>query len=363
MNYDELARTVPEDAARLATAREEAETLRTQVAWYEAHDPEALGQATVEAERVSAELAEVGGSLRNAKAELLMRRAFAAVAIYVPAVLPAALADDWPGKHKKAKTQVVELGARHAELSAQHGPAQDARRDRRADAKRHAAFDRAVSGQRLAELDDTIAVFAPLHEERSARLTAINEELKPLLADLAKTQLELRQVISPSSQESRLRGIERRLEKRISQVKRKGTMVVRSIIIDGSNFRFDSTNNEIGLDALRPLCAELVKTKKVLVVFDANIMRKLNFPDAGALAAALPGVDVHPTSSRNDADELILDLAKDDTTYVLSNDTYPEYMSTAAMKDDRVLGVEIIDALRVVKVPMLDLEVPYTRTR
>lgn len=363
MDYDELSRTVRDETTALAAARKEADSLRVELAWYDSFVPEdAVDEAAAEVDQLSADLHDARSNLSGATDHLKVQRLLWA-ASWHPAALLVKSVRESRKLYKNAKVAVADLSAQEADLDARRAEAQENLLLRKEEGDRHATFERSSSAQRLEELEARISARTPVQEELARKLGDIDRQLEPLLADLELVENKLRRVNPGSQAVHRLNSAKSRLEKRVRQVKRKGTMVVQRVIVDGSNLRFDDKNGRIGLFALRPLGAELMKSCEVLVVFDATILRQLGHPDEAALANAMPGIPVKVVASQTEADEFILDLAHDETTYVLSNDSFPDYSDKAAMRDDRVLAVEIVDSLRLVYVPMLDIKVPYERTR
>lgn len=363
MNYDELSRSVRELTKELAESRANADDLRAQIDWFDGLDPVATEEsAEAEVKRLSVELNATQRSLATGKEEVKKQRILRILSWHPTALL---VKQVYTSRQllRIAKAEVAKLTAQVAELDSQHQSAEALLAERRDEAERHRVFDRGAVAERLREVEKAVAETAPVHGDLASRLHAVDAELAPVVADLQQAQGGLRRVNSRSATAQRLKAREERLEKRIRQIKRKGTMVVETVIIDGSNLRFDDKNGKIGLFALRPLCAAILETTRLLVVFDATILRQLGYPDEASLKAAMPGVPVKVVSSSTDADEFILDLAEDENTYVLSNDTLPEYESSAAMRGDRVLAVEIVDELRLVRVPMLDLKISYVRER
>jgi len=363
VDYDELSRTVRDEAAELAAASKEADSLRAKLAWYDGFVPEdAVDEAAGEVDRLSADLHGARSNLAAATEHFKLQRVLRAVSWHPTALLVKSVRES-RRLYKGAKVAVADLSAQEADLDARRAEAQENLLRRKEEGDRHATFERSSAAQRLEELEARISALTPAHEELARKLGDIDRQLEPLLVDLELVENKLRRVTPGNQAVHRLNSVKSRLEKRVRQVKRKGTMVVELVIIDGSNLRFDDRNGKIGLFALRPLCAELLKSSEVLVVFDATILRYLGYPDEASLAKAMLGTPVKVVASKTEADEFILNLADDQTTYVLSNDKYPEYTHTAAMEDERVLPVEIVDSLRLVCVPMLDIKVPYERTR
>lgn len=145
----------------------------------------------------------------------------------------------------------------------------------------------------------------------------------------------------------------KKLEARIKKIADRGSRVVRSLIIDGSNLCYQQ-QSFIGLTVLKPLCRTLVKTMNVTVIFDASVRRALEGDDVD-LAKDLPGATVHVVASRTSADETILDAAKDEYIFVLSNDRFAEYPDKAAVRNDRLIRHEILNGHAMVHDLAIDL--------
>lgn len=154
---------------------------------------------------------------------------------------------------------------------------------------------------------------------------------------------------SPSKVSSRInreltserRGVEK-LERRLRELGRRASQDVRSLVIDGSNLCYEG-GEFIGLWALRTLCTQLVDRFDVTVVFDSGIKAKLGVPDEGRLRSQLSGFNVHLAASRTGADETILDVAQEPTTYVISNDRFVDFPEKSAVREGRLIRHEILN--------------------
>ncbi|WP_307314168.1 hypothetical protein [Microbacterium sp. SORGH_AS_0421] len=145
-----------------------------------------------------------------------------------------------------------------------------------------------------------------------------------------------------------------KLDPRLRDIARRGSLEVHAIVIDGSNLVYRD-GKLIGLFALRALCAELVDKYSVTVVFDSSTRRRLGLLDDGALRAQLPGPSVHVTAPATSTDKTVLDLAAEPTIFVISNDRFAEYLEKSAIRDGRIIRHEILDARAIVRDIGLDL--------
>lgn len=129
---------------------------------------------------------------------------------------------------------------------------------------------------------------------------------------------------------------------------------IKKIILDGSNL-MNTQGKFIGTKAILPLVSELSLKYSVIVVFDPGAPSVLDI-DAEQLRDKFPKtVEVHIASSN--ADELILDLAEEESVVILSHDRYAEYPEKKAIKEFRVFKPEIVDSSIVV--PELKLHIEF----
>lgn len=142
--------------------------------------------------------------------------------------------------------------------------------------------------------------------------------------------------------------ITRNIQKLVHRIKveaRKESRLIERLVIDGSNLCYQSDNTFIGLRALRPLSAELVQRWTVTVVFDASIRSLLRTNDEG-IRAQFPGAEVHVVATGEKADEVILRLADQTTTHIVSNDRYTDFPDYPAARDHRVIRHEILRGVK-----------------
>lgn len=364
MNYAQLVTDVQAQTAAIEEKHVQADDLRRQLAWYDEFDPAAAVIAAQDAVTVAArELVML--NVDRVAAEAVTRRVpkprFAPNFVTVATLFVYDTGRLW----QKARSELKAIKARQAELEPLHAQALDVLTQARAEADDHAAFDPAAAAARLAELDDEIAAMTPERDRLAGRIAANDEEAAPYEEDLRRVREDLADMgRRRNARYDKLRSDEDRIEKRIRQIRRKAVMDVRKVVIDGSNLVYGRGNGKVGLFALRPLCAKLLESMSVQVVFDHTIIGSQGVRTEADIEARMPGIQPHIAESETEADDLIFRLADGDpTVYILSNDRYPDYKARPAHKDDRVLKVEIVEASQVIIVPMLDINVPYTRTR
>ena len=164
-----------------------------------------------------------------------------------------------------------------------------------------------------------------------------------------------------SNLKMKIQGLERSLKKYIERAKQtviKAERTISTVVIDGNNLchQRQSKNNKdgkfIGLKALSPLVRKLKQQYTVQVVFDNTITRSLGLDQ---IKTSLNIRDVHIVNGA--ADEFILDLAKDQDTYVISNDRYVEYFDKLAIKEKRVLNYEMFN--NNLKIYDIDIDIDF----
>lgn len=164
-----------------------------------------------------------------------------------------------------------------------------------------------------------------------------------------------------SNLKMKIQGLERSLKKYIERAKQtviKAERTISTVVIDGNNLchQRQSKNNKdgkfIGLKALSPLVRKLKQQYTVQVVFDNTITRSLGLDQ---IRTSLNIRDVHIVNGA--ADEFILDLAKDQDTYVISNDRYVEYFDKLAIKEKRVLNYEMFN--NNLKIYDIDIDIDF----
>nr|WP_239529016.1 hypothetical protein [Paenarthrobacter ilicis] len=145
-----------------------------------------------------------------------------------------------------------------------------------------------------------------------------------------------------------------KLERRFRDIARRGSLDVQALVIDGSNLSYEGSKF-LGLFAVRALCTRLASEFEVTVVFDASTRTKLGIPTDEKLRSQLPGVNVHVVVSGTSADETILDVAQDPTTFVVSNDRFADFPDKAVVREDRIIRHEIINGRVLVRDLKIDI--------
>lgn len=156
----------------------------------------------------------------------------------------------------------------------------------------------------------------------------------------------------------RIEGIERsigKMEDRIAAEATKGSRCVEQLVLDGNNLCYRS-GTFIGTRALEALSAELIHRWTVTIVFDADI-RSLLKRESRAVQTRFPGAEVHVVATGEKADETILRLADNASTYVISNDRYTDFPDYPAAHNRRVIRHEILSGRALIN--DLDIDVKW----
>lgn len=148
-----------------------------------------------------------------------------------------------------------------------------------------------------------------------------------------------------------------KLESRLREIARSGSLDVHMLVIDGSNLCYED-GKLIGLRALRAVCDGLPDDLDFIVVFDASIRKKLGVND-DALRSQLPEVKVHIVASKVRADATILTAAQDPKSFVLSNDRFADFPDKPAVHDGRLIQHEIINGRVVIQALSIDVGYSY----
>lgn len=77
----------------------------------------------------------------------------------------------------------------------------------------------------------------------------------------------------------------------------------------------------------------------MIIVFDASILRTYRYTKIQNSFSN--EVEVHIANDK--ADETILNLVEDETTFVLSNDKFKDFFDKKAVKNDQILSFKMID--------------------
>ncbi|WP_028486815.1 hypothetical protein [Thiomicrorhabdus chilensis] len=113
-----------------------------------------------------------------------------------------------------------------------------------------------------------------------------------------------------------------KLNDRITRLAQVASIDIQKIILDGSNL-LNSQDDFIALKALIPVTNHLIKDYSVKVIFDPGASTILKINPAKLKNAFDERVEVIIATS--EADELILDLAEDEKSIVLSKDGFAEF--------------------------------------
>ena len=393
MNHNqELNPFVPQlkkASARLESVQQELDVLVEQLAWYQSTSSEAL---EVSLDRIKASEAQMevarDGLLVRKKREQNQRDS---ISQDVGSLLNP---KNWFSKDQqrlrtrlKEKDEQIEqltktLDLRQAELKKQTTFVADLQ----SDIERFRTFDvesiqRAVDEKRH-QLSMLKAEYTVI-EDKSAR---VDDALYPLLEELedlgARRQKLVRQVSTIDSYQARLDGAansyeramahkgceqefgtgnphraKSRIEREISGLTRSieklhsraerlvevHSRQIRKLIIDGNNLCYESGDQFVGLAPLVALTKALLDRFELLIIFDAAIRAMLKASD-GDIRSALPSsVKVHVVSTRQTADETLLEAASEHgDVYVLSNDRFSDFPEKEVVRSGRLIRHEII---------------------
>lgn len=120
---------------------------------------------------------------------------------------------------------------------------------------------------------------------------------------------------------------------------KKQLRIIHTLIVDGNNLCYGKDNKFIGLDVLNVITPILCGKYKVIIVFDASILRTYRYTKIQNSFSN--EVEVHIANDK--ADETILNLVEDETTFVLSNDKFKDFFDKKAVKNDQILSFKMID--------------------
>ncbi|WP_137772023.1 MULTISPECIES: hypothetical protein [unclassified Microbacterium] len=403
MEYNPFTAQVREQTTFIGTLRAEAAERREHLDWYDSFDPQsALQHAVNEVERISRERAELQETLDDARARMQRARPLTWFRLYPPALLVKHVRDSGKEFHT-SKAIFTTSSARMPELEAEDARAIEAVANQRAEGERHASFDRQAVVERLSALEADIEARTPGLEILNDREERLQEKLAEPLKALTNAQAELRELRqkadlarsylndlenAPDSRarakihrnsetdlgddkpsrfigQTRGRIVQlerqvRKLEERVRGIVRQGTLDVQTLILDGSNL-CHSGAEKIGLFAIRALTPYLLEGREVQVVFDASVVRLLSL-SVERLESELSDLQVHVVDDKATADKIILRLASEPGSYVLSNDRFADYPDMPAVVAGRIITVEIIGGRRAI-IDDLDIDVSFSRTR
>jgi len=133
-----------------------------------------------------------------------------------------------------------------------------------------------------------------------------------------------------------------RTKRKAKYIGRATASTINTIIVDGTNLCYER-DTFIGLPALESILPILSQNYSVVVVFNFAFTRPLEINDRALRDRLGEYAKVRFAMTRHEAEKLMLELAQDNHTYVLSNDRFVEYADKAAVRDDRVIRHEIND--------------------
>ena len=140
----------------------------------------------------------------------------------------------------------------------------------------------------------------------------------------------------------KLESLNRTIEKiklRAENEIKKQLRIIHTLIIDGNNLCHGKDDKFIGLNVLNVIMPILCGKYKVIIVFDASILRTYRYTQIQNSFSN--EVEVHIANDK--ADETILNLVDDETTFVLSNDKFKDFFDKKAVKNDQILSFKMID--------------------
>lgn len=148
-----------------------------------------------------------------------------------------------------------------------------------------------------------------------------------------------------SNKQRQITSIERsisKIEQRIKTKVARHNRTIDHLIFDGNNFCY-TDQTFIGLSALLPTLDELKESYKITVIFDASIRRLLKTNDQKIRKLLPKVIDLHVVATRQAADETILEYAaKQENTYVITNDRFADFSSNIVVKENRLIRHEIM---------------------
>jgi len=403
VSYNPLASDLADARSALAQMRDSRSTLDRELRWHAQFDPEKnttdLREASERHAALLTDLDEAQSRLDDAQRVLVERQNDASLG-WSPARWFSKERSAAKLRHAEQVDLVARLVAGHRDVTEQLDEV--GRRGSRleGDLRRYAEVDVAKGSERLAQLDREIALREAAVADLARRKERADERLAPLLNDLhgreheaarldrqveiaewfqrelnsaangyERKQIHLRcehelgrsspgAVIHELGQQRRV--LDRDLEKlrrRIAEEARRSVRDIRAVVIDGNNMCYEG-NRFLGLTALIPVCDALSRAHDVTVVFDRSIQTRWRLTERD-LAVALPAVKVHVVKSRASADELVLDVAREPYTVVLSNDRFSKYSDKDAVSGDRIIQHDILNGR--VSIPDLDIDEPLAR--
>jgi len=113
------------------------------------------------------------------------------------------------------------------------------------------------------------------------------------------------------------------------------------VVIDGSNLCYSSEGIFIGIKALGNLIHELSKLYSVTVFFDYGILKMLGVERKVLVARFGKSISVCVSDEKTPADELILNFANNEDSFVISNDKFSDFPASQVILEKKVVGHHI----------------------
>ena len=174
--------------------------------------------------------------------------------------------------------------------------------------------------------------------ENSYERAMAHQKCERLLGDSSPQRVKSKKQRQITSIERSISKIEDRIKTKVARHNR----TIEHLIFDGNNFCY-TDQNFIGLSALLPTLEELKKSYKITVIFDASIRRLLKANDQNIRKLLPKLIDLHVVATRQAADETILEYAaKQENTYVITNDRFADFSSNIVVKENRLIRHEIM---------------------
>lgn len=138
----------------------------------------------------------------------------------------------------------------------------------------------------------------------------------------------------------------RKLEERAYHIKKKATINIEEIIIDGNNLVWKNEKDAkefIGLTPLIKLSKALSDNYKITIIFDSDIRGLLKNNDTQIKQRFNNLVNVFIVPSKKKADETILEFASTNNNYyIITNDGYQEFVEFKELINKRIIKHAII---------------------
>lgn len=144
---------------------------------------------------------------------------------------------------------------------------------------------------------------------------------------------------------------------RLDRILRTCSRPIDHLVIDGNNLCYESgTNRPVGLSAIFAVLPELASISQVTIVFDNSINHMMRGDFFHFKRQLEDHARVHVVPTRHVADDTVLDLAENESTWVISNDRYAEYREKSAVRAERLIRHEIINGMVFIRELLISSE-------